>query len=101
MAIKETNIKAPGRGGSKEQQDSVTLTNLTSKPLSLGTWHNSAGRIQVLPPNAVLDAMATKVFDIPPHCHLSTNGDTITLVNQYGLKVDGVSYSAGQAKPDS
>ncbi|EAW24511.1 uncharacterized protein NFIA_040880 [Aspergillus fischeri NRRL 181] len=101
VAIKQANIKAPGRGGSKERRESVTLTNLTSKPLSLGTWqiHNSAGQIQVLPPNAALDAMATKVFDIP-HCHLSTNGDTITLVNEYGLKVDGVSYSAGQAKPD-
>ncbi|KAF7182525.1 hypothetical protein CNMCM7691_002096 [Aspergillus felis] len=101
VAIKEANIKAPGPGGSKERRESVTLTNLTNKPLTLSTWqiHNSAGQIQVLPPNAALDAMATKVFEIP-HCHLSTHGDTITLVNEYGLKVDGVTYSAGQAKPD-
>jgi uncharacterized protein YukJ len=102
VAIKEANIKAPRRRGSRERRESVTLANLTSKPLSLGTWqiHNSAGQIEVLPPNAALDAMATKAFDIP-HCHLSTHGDTITLVNESGLKVDGVSYSAGQAKPDS
>ncbi|GFF26696.1 uncharacterized protein YukJ [Aspergillus udagawae] len=101
VAIKEANIKSPGPGGPTERRESVTLTNLTSKPLSLSTWqiHNSAGQIQVLPPNAALDAMATKAFEIP-HCHLSTHGDTITLVNEYGLKVDGVSYSAGQAKPE-
>ncbi|KAF7113826.1 hypothetical protein CNMCM5793_004881 [Aspergillus hiratsukae] len=101
VAIKEANIKYFERGGAKAKQESVALTNLTSNPVSLSTWkiHNSAGQIQVLPSNAALDAKSTKVFEIP-HCHLSTHGDTITLVNEQGLKVDGVSYSAGQAKPD-
>ncbi|KAF7164519.1 hypothetical protein CNMCM5623_009016 [Aspergillus felis] len=43
--------------------------------------------------------MATKALEIP-NCPLSSHGDTITLVNEQGLKVDGVSYSSGQAKPE-
>ncbi|RHZ46403.1 uncharacterized protein CDV56_102829 [Aspergillus thermomutatus] len=99
VAIKEANIKPPGPDASKARQESVTLTNLTSKTVPLSTWkiHNSAGQTQVLPSNAALDAKATGVFEVP-NCHLSRHGDTITLVNEQGLKVDGVSYSSGQAR---
>jgi uncharacterized protein YukJ len=76
---------------------SVTITNSTDHTIPLSAWkiQNSAGQFQALPRDAVLDAMKTQTFDVP-NCPLSSIGDTITLVNDEGLKVDGVSYHSPQ-----
>jgi P pilus assembly chaperone PapD len=88
VAIKEAVVK---------KRKSVTLTNLTTHRVSLASWklHNSAGQAQELPGNAVLNPMSTGGFEVPK-LHLSSNGDIITLVNEAGLKVDGVSYNSQQ-----
>ncbi|KAJ5319957.1 hypothetical protein PENANT_c040G11611 [Penicillium antarcticum] len=79
----------------RARRRSVTISNPTGHAMPLSAWkiQNSAGQFQALPPDAALGAMKKQTFDIP-HCPLSSIGDTITLVNDEGLKVDGVSYHA-------
>ncbi|KAJ6109112.1 hypothetical protein N7486_001346 [Penicillium sp. IBT 16267x] len=91
VKIKEALVTPPGPDG--RQRRSVTLTNPTNHKMPLSRWkiHNSAGQSQALPSDAALDAMSTDAFSLP-NCPLSSRGDTITLVNDQGLKVDGVSY---------
>jgi uncharacterized protein YukJ len=86
VAIKEASVK---------KRKSITLANLTNHKVSLAAWHlhNSAGQVQDLPTDEVLDAMATRGFEVPD-LSLSSEGDTITLTDDRGLKVDGVSYNS-------
>ncbi|OOF98765.1 hypothetical protein ASPCADRAFT_504341 [Aspergillus carbonarius ITEM 5010] len=75
------------------------LGNRTAHPVSLADWriHNSQGQVQDLPRGAVVEPRATMEFEAPM-CPLSDRGDTVTLLNQEGLKIHGVSYSAQQMK---
>jgi uncharacterized protein YukJ len=81
----------------RARRRSVTLKNMTDHTMPLSSWkiQNSAGQFQALPGDAALGAMTTQAFDIP-NCPLSNLGDTITLLNEKGLKVDGVSYRSQQ-----
>lgn len=83
--------------GPRARRRSVTLTNPKDHTMPLSSWKikNSAGEFQALPRDAALGAKATQAFDIPD-VHLSNLGDTITLLNEKGLKVDGVSYHSQQ-----
>ncbi|KAL2862394.1 uncharacterized protein BJX67DRAFT_366384 [Aspergillus lucknowensis] len=76
---------------------SVTLSNKTDRTVELDRWkiHNNAGDIQTLPDNVWLKPRIDQPFDLP-NCPLSDHGDTITLVNEQGLKVDAVSYNCQQ-----
>ncbi|KAJ6075691.1 hypothetical protein N7499_007672 [Penicillium canescens] len=87
----------PESDSPRARRRSVTLTNPKDHTMPLSSWKikNSAGEFQTLPPNAALDAKSTQAFDIPD-VHLSKLGDTITLLNEEGLKVDGVSYRSQQ-----
>ncbi|OJJ96289.1 hypothetical protein ASPACDRAFT_47060 [Aspergillus aculeatus ATCC 16872] len=80
-----------------EGQQFVTLANLTNRRVSLARWRirNSEWAQQVLSRNSALNARATNDFSIP-HCPLSQNGDTITLLDRDGLKVAGVRYNSQQ-----
>ncbi|GIJ90933.1 hypothetical protein Asppvi_009898 [Aspergillus pseudoviridinutans] len=91
VAIKEAFIK---------KRKSVTLANLTSHKVSLTSWqlHNSAGQVQGLPGDAALNSMATRSFEVP-NLPLSDDGDTITLLNEHGLKVDGLPSPKGPNSP--
>ncbi|KAA8642551.1 hypothetical protein EYZ11_004513 [Aspergillus tanneri] len=90
VAIKEAYVK---------KGKSVTLANLTNHKVSLSSWqfHNSAGQAQELPRDAALNSLATRAFEVP-NLPLSNDGDTITLVDEHGLKVDGVSYNSQEGK---
>ncbi|KAJ5608242.1 hypothetical protein N7537_004861 [Penicillium hordei] len=88
---------SPESNDPRARRRSVTLTNPKDHTIPLSSWKikNSAGEYQTLPRNAALDARSTQAFDIPD-VHLSILGDTITLLNEQGLKVDGVSYTSQQ-----
>ncbi|RAH48795.1 uncharacterized protein BO95DRAFT_489101 [Aspergillus brunneoviolaceus CBS 621.78] len=75
----------------------VTLANLTNRRVSLARWRirNSEWAQQVLSRDSALNARATNNFSIP-HCRLSQDGDTITLLDRDGLKVAGVRYNSQQ-----
>ncbi|KAJ0417621.1 hypothetical protein BJY00DRAFT_289275 [Aspergillus carlsbadensis] len=96
VAIRRAIVNPTSNDG---QQQSVTLANLTNRRVSLARWRirNSRWEQQVLPRDAGLGARATDVFGVP-NCPLSTDGDTITLLNRDGLKVAGVSYSSRQGR---
>ncbi|GKZ55643.1 hypothetical protein AnigIFM63309_000380 [Aspergillus niger] len=98
VTIKEALVNPRGRDDrSAKQKEFVTLENLTNHRVALSSWrvHNAAGQVQALPQNAALDSRAMKKFEMS-NCPLSNNGDTITLLNEEGLRVDGVSYGARQ-----
>ncbi|RAH78662.1 hypothetical protein BO86DRAFT_438071 [Aspergillus japonicus CBS 114.51] len=82
-------------------KESVTLANLTNHRVSLASWrfHNSVGQTQDLPRHAALDSQAIQKFEVP-NCPLSNTGDTITLLNEKGLRVDGVSYGWKQGQQE-
>ncbi|KAJ5349159.1 hypothetical protein MYU51_012037 [Penicillium brevicompactum] len=87
--------------GSARNKESVTLGDFTNHRVSLSSWtlRNSAGDVQELPQNAILAAGESKLFDVP-NCPLNNNGDTITLCNKEGLRVDGVSYQRRQGQKE-
>lgn len=98
VTIKEALVNPRGRDDrSAKQKEFVTLENLTNHRVALSSWrvHNAAGQVQALPQNAALDSRAMKKFEMS-NCPLSNNGDTITLLNEEGLRIDGVSYGARQ-----
>lgn len=93
VAIKEAFVN---------KRKSVTLANLTHRKVSLASWqlHNSAGEVQKLPGDAALDSRASRGFEVP-NIPLSSDGDTITLVNEHGLKINSVCYNSQQGKSES
>jgi hypothetical protein len=100
VTIKEALVNPPGPDDrSARVKESVTLANLTNHKVSLSSWklHNSAGQVQELPRDVDLISMATQKVEVP-NCPLSNNGDTITLLNEEGLRVDGVSYRDVQGR---
>ncbi|KAL4924955.1 uncharacterized protein BDV17DRAFT_300704 [Aspergillus undulatus] len=88
----------PDPGGRRR---SVTLSNRTNRAVQLRDWsiRNGAGDVQTLPKDALLRPRVDSPFELSD-CRLSERGDTIMLLNEHGLKVDGVSYSSKQAGMD-
>ncbi|KAL3478168.1 hypothetical protein BJX99DRAFT_224726 [Aspergillus californicus] len=93
VIIQEAYVNPAGPTRSK----SVTLSNTTNRSLSLESWtvRNKAGDVQKLPHDAEIQPRVNRPFDVP-NCPLSDHGDTIILMNQHGLRVDGVSYNSRQ-----
>lgn len=97
VSIDEASIDSDDQPTSRRK--SVTLTNLTDHKVNVGGWKvkNSAGQTQRLPSNAVLDSKGTNAFDLS-NVGLSNIADTVTLLNEKNLKVDGVSYNSHPGK---
>lgn len=79
------------------QPETVRLYNGSNLTASLTGWGiiNSRGERQEL--DGSLHSFQEKGFPVR-NCPLSNTGDTITLLDSNGLKVDGVKYTAKQAK---
>ncbi len=86
--------------GPAPERETVTLLNASPQPIDLTGWqiadrlkhkHQLAG---------VLAAGATTVIGLPPTVQLGNKGGLITMLNQQGLKVDGVSYTQEQANAE-
>lgn len=80
------------------ERETVTLLNVTSHSLSLEGWAliDTDNRLVAL--SGDIAAGATLVIDLPRPGSLSNQGGTITLLEERGLKVDGVSYTKEQAR---
>ncbi|KAL4871443.1 hypothetical protein BDV12DRAFT_164288 [Aspergillus spectabilis] len=96
VVIQEACVNPPGPG---TRRKSVTLSNRTNRPVPLDSWsiRNQAGDVQMLPHDAALKPQTNQPFEVPS-CRLSDHGDTILLLNEHGLRVDGVSYNARQGE---
>jgi hypothetical protein len=80
------------------EQERVTLLNTSPHPVSLDGWAlaNFAKVRTAL--SGTIEAGGTVVVDIGREGALSNQGGAITLLNDAGVKVDGVSYTRDQAR---
>ncbi|KAL4905458.1 hypothetical protein BDW74DRAFT_177828 [Aspergillus multicolor] len=83
--------------GKRRRSLTVTLSNRTNRAVRLGDWRikNGTGCVHTLPRGAALKPRVDQMFELGD-CPLSPKGDTILLLNEHGLKVDGVSYNSAQ-----
>jgi uncharacterized protein YukJ len=85
--------------GPAPERESVLLINASPQPVDVTGWHiadrlkNKCG----LSPEQLAPG-ATREVTLSGGVQLGNNGGSITLLDASGLKVDGVSYTAGQAK---
>jgi uncharacterized protein YukJ len=84
--------------GPAPEHETVTLLNATADPMDLSGWYladrlKNKQRLQgTVPAGRVL------VVAVQPPVALGNQGGIITLLDAQGLKVDGVSYTAAQAR---
>ena len=78
------------------QPETVYLNNRTSSTVNLDGWAIVNRQRQKQELSGKLQPLSDRAFPVP-QCPLSNKGGTITLLNNSGLRVDGVSYTAQQA----
>ncbi|GAB1190910.1 hypothetical protein BDV32DRAFT_83271 [Aspergillus pseudonomiae] len=100
VTISEAMIRHHGSDPTTKSDSIVTLTNRADAPVILNGWsvRNHKGENEYLPDGAVLRRRRRQSFQLH-NCALSDEGGTITLLNEQGLKVDGVRYTAEQTRP--
>jgi len=86
--------------GPAPEHETVTILNASPSAMDLAGWqiadklkdkHNLSGAI---------DAGATLVISLPSNVRLGNKEGMITLLDNNGLKVDGVAYTEAQAKKE-
>ena len=77
--------------------ESVTIINTSPRTVSLDGWHLADKMKQRHPLNGTLAAGATRIVIVKPPMQLSNKGGIITILDEEGLKVDGVAYTKEQA----
>jgi uncharacterized protein YukJ len=80
------------------EQELVTLLNTSPHDVSLDGWAVLDTQKARLPLAGTLPSGATHVVRVAPPLALSNRGGVITLINDKGLKVHGVSYTRDQAR---
>ena len=75
----------------------MTLLNTSPQPVNLAGWALADKNKNKFALSGTLAAGATLLVTIAPPMQLSNKGGIITLLNDQGLKVDGVSYTKEQA----
>ena len=80
------------------EAEAVTLLNTAPHEVNLAGWALLDTQKNRLPLSDVLSAGATRVVPVSQPLALSNKGGVITLVDEKGLKVHGVSYTKEQAR---
>jgi uncharacterized protein YukJ len=80
------------------EHETVTLLNTAAHDVALDGWCIADKQKVKSPLSGTLAAGATMVGAIQPPAALSNKGGIITLLDDKGLKVDGVSYTKAQAR---
>jgi uncharacterized protein YukJ len=80
------------------EAETVTVLNPTPRPLDLRGWALLDKNKQRHPLSGVIPPGETLRVQIAPPMQLSNQGGIITLLNEAGLKVHGVSYTKRQAQ---
>jgi uncharacterized protein YukJ len=80
------------------EQEVITLLNTAPHDVSLDGWAVLDTQKARLPLVGTLAAGATHVVNVAAPLALSNRGGVITLINDKGLKVHGVSYTRDQAR---
>jgi uncharacterized protein YukJ len=84
--------------GPAPEKETVTLLNVSPDPIDLSGWAIVDRNKNKHHLSGTMDAGATFVVTLPQDVYLSNEGGTITLLNDQGMKVDGVSYTEGQTR---
>jgi hypothetical protein len=85
--------------GPSPEQESVLLLNASPDPVDLTGWRIADRLKQSCPaPDGPVAPGETVRVPLPPSVQLGNNGGAITLLDAEAIKVDGVSYTAGQAR---
>jgi uncharacterized protein YukJ len=84
--------------GPAPEPETVTLLNASPGPVELVGWEIADRLKNVHPLNGVLTAGSTATIPVRPPVQLGNKGGSITLLDDQGLKVDGVSYTKQQAR---
>jgi uncharacterized protein YukJ len=87
----------PNGGG--PERETVLLLNASPQAVDLAGWRVADRNNQTcMLPSVRLDAGAVLNFPLRPNVQLGNKGGSITLLDNAGLKVSGVAYTADQAK---
>ncbi|MDH5740135.1 MAG: DUF2278 family protein [Nitrospira sp.] len=86
--------------GPAPEQETVTLINTSPTSIDLTGWKIADRLKKTHTLSGVMDPGVTLVVTLPQEVQLGNKGGIITLLNDKGLKVDGVSYTAQQAKKE-
>ena len=79
------------------EKEWVNILNTSDRDISLAGWQLADKQKAKMPLSGTIEPGATLRIDIQPPVALSNKGGIITLLNQNGLKVHGVSYTKQQA----
>jgi len=86
--------------GGEPEPETVTLLNTSDSPVNLKGWQLADTRKNKQALSGTVPAGETLKIKLSATMELDNNGGIITLLNDKGLKVDGVSYTAEQAKKE-
>lgn len=86
--------------GLEPEVETVTLINTTPKSIDLKGWQIADQLKKKHALSGSIGAGATLKVTLPPQLKLGNKGGIITLLNDKGLKVDGVSYTEMQAQKE-
>ncbi|SFU73774.1 DUF2278 family protein [Nitrosospira multiformis] len=79
------------------EKEWVNILNTSDRAIPLADWQLADKQKAKMPLSGTIEPGATLRIDIQPPVALSNKGGIITLLNQNGLKVHGVSYTRQQA----
>jgi len=86
--------------GPAPEHETVTLLNASPSAVDLTGWQVADRLKRKHQLAGTLAAGETTVIALPPTVQLGNKGGIITLLNDQGLKVDGVSYTQEQARKE-
>jgi len=86
--------------GGAPERETITLLNASPDAIDLKGWEIADKTKRKLPLSGIIEAGATMVLTMPQDYPLGNKGGILSLLNDVGLKVDGVSYTADQAKKE-
>jgi hypothetical protein len=84
--------------GPSPEPETVTLLNASPQAIGLDRWQIADRLKNKQALNGTIAAGATLVVPVRPPVQLGNRGGIITLLDDRGLKVDGVSYTEPEAQ---
>jgi hypothetical protein len=84
--------------GPAPEEETVTLVNASPQPIDLTGWAIVNGQKHKHSLSGALDPGASRLIVLPRDVQLGNKGGIITLLDDRGLKVHGVSYAREQAR---
>ena len=84
--------------GPSSEPETVTVLNTSPKPVQLAGWMLADGSKIKQSLTGTIAASVTSTIPVQRPVQLGNRGGVITLLDEQGLKVDGVSYTEQQAQ---